>query len=305
MALRVTSNMINTTLMRNLNRNGVGMQNLQNQLATGRQINKPSDNPVGITFALRYRSELSSNEQYQKNIDSAMSYLSASDVAIGQAGEVLQRVRELAVNGASGTNPQTALDSIRAEVEQLRDQMMDIGNSSLNGKYIFNGQTFDLKPYDPNSTTKPSAMVTDPQEVKYTLGPGVDVGVNVTGNAVFGDANNTNDANDHMYVIFDNVIAALKKGDFAGISNELGNIDSRMEKLLGVRAEVGARTNRVELMQNRMEDTGINLTDLQSKVEDADMAELIMKSKIAENIYNASLSVGSKIIQPTLVDFIR
>ncbi|MNC75573.1 flagellar hook-associated protein FlgL [compost metagenome] len=78
-----------------------------------------------------------------------------------------------------------------------------------------------------------------------------------------------------------------------------------MEKILSARAEIGAKTNRIELMQARLGDLNTNLTDLQAKVEDADYEGLIMQSKIQENIYNASLSVGAKIISATLVDFIR
>lgn len=310
--------MLNTQLMRNLNRNGLNMQNLQNQMATGRKINKPSDDPVGVTFALRYRSELSSNDQYQKNIDSAISYLSFTDEALGQAGNVVQRIRELTVKGATSSNTQTSLDSIRVEVEKLRDQLLDIGNSSLNGKYIFNGQTYDIKPYDtskmiltdadlsdPNKTVDPSDVTTDTKQVEITLGPGINIGVNVTGNDIFGDPSDPSNANDQMFTVLDNIIESLKTGNTDAVGDQLANLDTRMDKLLSLRAEVGARFNRVELMESRMEDLEINLTELQSKTEDVDMAELILKAKVAENIYNASLSAGSKIIQPSLVDFIR
>ena len=89
------------------------------------------------------------------------------------------------------------------------------------------------------------------------------------------------------------------------MSKQLDKIDTRSETILSARSEIGAKTNRVELMQDRLSDLNINLTDLQAKTEDADYEEIIMKSKIQENIYNASLSVGAKIISSSLVDFIR
>ena len=97
MVNRVTQNMLNTQFMRNLNTNLTRVQKLQDQLSSGRKINKPSDDPVGISFALRYRSELERNEQYQRNVDSALSWLSYSDKILGQAGDIIQRARELAV----------------------------------------------------------------------------------------------------------------------------------------------------------------------------------------------------------------
>jgi len=300
--------MLSSQLLLNLNRNAQQMNNTQTQLATGRKINKPSDDPVGITYSLRYRAELSSNEQYQKNVDSAVSWLEFNDTVLNQAGSVLQRLRELTVQGATDTNPQSALDSINEEVKQLKGQLIDVSNSKLNGKYIFNGETYDVKPYDfPTSadgsldTTNAASVVTDKGKINFIVGESVQLPINVNGNEVFGFE--TED--DHLFVTVDNIIKALASGDTKELSNQLENIDTRMNKMLAIRAEIGAKTNRVDLMTDRLTDLEINLTDMQAKVEDADVAEVMMKAKIQENIYNASLSAGAKIISPSLVDFLR
>jgi len=306
--MRVTSNMMNSQLMLNLNRNAYKMSQTQNQLATGRKINKPSDDPVGITYSLRYRAELSSNEQYQKNVDSALSWLDYNDTVLGQAGDVLQKIRELTVQAANGTNPQSALSSIKEEISQLKEQLVDLGNSKLNGKYIFNGQTYDKKPYDlpknPDGTTditNADQVKTDAGSVDYIVGESIKLSINVTGNDVFG----TDQDPDNLFTIVNSITTALENGNYDELSKQLTNMDTRMDKILTARADVGAKTNRVELMQGRLGDMEVNLTDLQSKTEDADYAEVIMNSKIQENIYNASLSSGAKIIQPSLVDFLR
>ncbi|TDL65263.1 flagellar hook-associated protein FlgL [Paenibacillus amylolyticus] len=306
--MRITNNMLSSQLLLNLNRNAQQMNNTQTQLATGRKINKPSDDPVGITYSLRYRAELSSNEQYQKNVDSAVSWLDFNDTVMNQAGSVVQRLRELTVQASTGTNPQSALDSINEEVKQLKEQLIDISNSKLNGKYIFNGETYDVKPYDfpTNSdgsldTTNAASVVTDKGKINFIVGESVQLPINVGGNEVFG----TGTEDDNLFVIVNTIMKALTDGDQKELSDQLENIDSRTDKMLAIRSEIGAKTNRVDLMMGRLDDLGINLTDLQSKVEDADYAELAMQSKIQENIYNASLSAGAKIISPSLVDFLR
>lgn len=306
--MRITNNMLSSQLLLNLNRNAQQMNNTQTQLATGRKINKPSDDPVGITYSLRYRAELSSNEQYQKNVDSAVSWLEFNDTVMNQAGNVMQRLRELTVQASTGTNPQSALDSINEEVQQLKEQLIDISNSKLNGKYIFNGETYDVKPYDfPTNadgsfdTTNAASVVTDKGKINFIVGESVQLPINMDGNEVFG----TGTEDDNLFVIMNTIMKALSDGDQKELSNQLDNIDSRMDKMLAIRSEIGAKTNRVDLMMGRLDDLGINLTDLQSKVEDADYAELAMQSKIQENIYNASLSAGAKIISPSLVDFLR
>lgn len=304
--LRVTSNMMNSQLLLNLNRNARTMNDTQLQLSSGRKINKPSDDPVGITYSLRYRAELSSNEQYTKNVDSALSWLDYNDTVLGQAGDVVQKIRELTVKASTGTNPQSALDSINSEVMQLKEQLVDIANSTLNGKYIFNGEQYNTKPYDfakgadgTYDVSKP--ITTDTGQIQFIVGEDVRMPISTTGNDVFG---NTGDA-DNLFTIINNLSAGLKAGDFKAVSGQLDVIDTRMETILSARSEIGAKTNRVELMQDRLSDLNINLTDLQAKTEDADYEGLIMNSKIQENIYNASLSVGAKIISTTLVDFIR
>ncbi|WP_127549073.1 flagellar hook-associated protein FlgL [Paenibacillus amylolyticus] len=306
--MRITNNMLSSQLLLNLNRNAQQMNNTQTQMASGMKINKPSDDPVGITYSLRYRAELASNEQYQKNVDSATSWLDFNDTVMDQAGSIVQRLRELTVQASTGTNPQSALDSVKEEVNQLKEQLIDVANSKLNGKYVFNGETYDIKPYqftkDENGssdTTDAASVLTDTGKINFIVGESVQLPINVTGNEAFGN----DQEDDNLFVVLNTIIQALSDGDQKELSNQLGSIDSRMDKMLAIRSEIGAKTNRIELMMGRLDDLGVNLTDLQAKVEDADYAELIMKSKIQENIYNASLSAGSKIISPSLVDFLR
>src|SRR5690606_24048027 len=108
---------------------------------------------------------------------------------------------------------------------------------------------------------------------------------------------------DNIFAVLDNIINALQNGNHGGVSAEIPNIESRMHKILNQQAEIGARVNRVELMQNRLKDLELNLTDLQSWTEVADFEKLIIEKKINGIIYQTSLPVGARIITPLLVDF--
>ncbi|MGM1049193.1 MAG: flagellar hook-associated protein FlgL [Bacillota bacterium] len=308
--LRVTSNMMNSQLLMNLNRNGRAMNENQLQLATGRKLNKPSDDPVGMTYSLRYRTELSANTQYQSNVDSALSWLDYNDTALGQVGDILQHLKELTVRASNSTNPQSALTAIQTEIEQLKEQLIDIGNSKLNGKYIFNGEQYDQKPYDfvkdgnnVSDTSGAGDLLTDPGSINFIVGESVQMPINVTGNDIFGSPSEKDD--DHLFTMIDRLTTAMSTSDFPAISAQLDKLDTRLDKVVTARAEIGAKTNRIELMAGRLEDMGINLTDMQSKAEDADYEKVIIQSKIQESIYNASLSAGAKIISTSLVDFLR
>lgn len=298
MATRVTQGMMNNQLLRNINANLVRINNHQNQLSTGRRINKPSDDPVGISFSLRYRSEDSANEQYKSNVDAAVSWLDYSDTTLNQANSVIQRVRELAVKAANGTNPQSALDAIKKEVDQLNDQMVTIGNSQFNGKYVFNGQLTDKKPY---TLATADTDIVDQGEIKFDIGVGVRVSANISGDKIFGASG----ANDNMFLVMKDLSAALAAGNQQAIGATIGRLDTRNDAFLQARADVGARQNRIELAKSRLEDIGTNLQALQSKAEDADIPAVITNLKTDENVYNSSLSVGAKIISTSLVDFLH
>ena len=262
MSMRVTQNMTSARLVQNLNANMRKMAIQQDQTSTGRKINKPSDDPVGMTYGLRYRSDLTANTQYQDNVASSLSWLDFYDTQLDQATQVLQRVNDLAVEGGTGTNTPDSLESINKEIAQLENQMTDIGNSSFNGKYVFSGQMFEQPPFP--AGTDPKTVSGDTGGVTYEIGEGITMDVNLTANQVFGDADPAG-TTDNVFSTFDRLSAALQAGDYTGVSAEITNIKSRMNKIISARSENGAKTNRAELMQNRMETMSDGLTALQSK----------------------------------------
>ncbi|QAY67753.1 flagellar hook-associated protein FlgL [Paenibacillus protaetiae] len=302
MAIRMTNGIMQTQLMSNLNKNMNRLSNLQNQSSSGVRLTKPSDDPSGVAYALRYRSDLSYNDQYQTNTNSALSWMDMTDSTLGEAGDIVKRIKELAVQGSNGTNDATALGAIQKEMDQLKNQLIDIGNSKLNGKYIFNGENFTNKPYDTSDPSfNASAVTTNASEVKYTISSGVTIPVNISGNDLFGPAG----ASDNLFSIIDNITAALGSNKPEDVSSQLTNIDSAAERISNARSLNGARTNRIELMQSRLKNLELNLNSMQSDVEDADMEQVLIDATTAQTVYEASLSVGSKILSTSLIDFIR
>ncbi|MDP1510232.1 flagellar hook-associated protein FlgL [Paenibacillus sp. CMAA1739] len=302
MPIRVTSGMTSMQTLSNLNRNYSNMDKMENQISTGRKLNKPSDDPVGVTYALRYRAELASNEQFQTNADAAVSWLDFTDSTMQQAQEVMKRLKELTVQASSGTVDEAGLNSIKLEVDQLKGQMTNIGNSQIRGKYIFNGQNYDKQPYVLSGTvTDYSQIDPDTGAIQYSVGDQDPFQVNTSGSEFFGASTDS----DNVFKVMDNLTAALTSGDHNAVSVQLTNIESRTNKMQASLSEVGARTNRVQLVQARLTDRNLNLTTLQSKTEDADIASLMIKATSAQTIYQAALKSSASIMQPSLVDFMR
>lgn len=137
--MRVTNQMLTRNVLMNLQRNLKRMQGYQDQLSSGRSISRPSDNPLSTSRIMGLKTNLKTNAQYQRNIDSSLSWLGMTEVALMSASEVMQRARELAVYGATGTHTAESRRAIADEVEQLIGNMVQISNTDIEGRYIFGG----------------------------------------------------------------------------------------------------------------------------------------------------------------------
>ncbi|WP_380026209.1 flagellar hook-associated protein FlgL [Effusibacillus consociatus] len=298
--MRVTQSMLSNQMLRNLRSNNERMQNYQEMMSTGKRINSPSDDPVGVSFAMRYEAKLERNEQYKRNLDVARSLLDASDSAISKVNTIFQRARELAVQGANDPVPPEAKANIAAEIEQLYSELVNVANTRFNGKSIFNGQMTDQDPYTEANAQNESA---DTHDIVIAAADGANIVVNISGQSVFGKP--VGQESDNAFAVLQDLKNSLLANDSQTTSATIGRIDSRLDKIHRAWADVGARSNRVDLVRNRVEEASISLTKLSSDTIDADMAEVITNFKMQENVYRASLGTGARVIQPSLVDFLR
>lgn len=309
--MRITQSMLNTQLLRDINNNLQRMAKNQERLASQSMINRPSDDPVGATLVLRYREQLMANAQYQRNLDDALSWLELYDTTLNEVNDILQAAREEAIRGANGTHPDASRKAIAQKIEQLFDQLIAVGNTQFKGKYIFNGKLTDKAPYIANS----QHLAKNDDEIQFEVMPGVNIKVNVLGNDVFGK-----DKRDQFHGVSDDPNAfeillylkdALENDSYEEdernnrIQKAIGFLDKRIDAVLTQWTDVGARMNRLELMKARLDDENFNLQKLLSKTQDTDVAEIYTLLKTDENVYQASLSVGARIIRPSLVDFLR
>lgn len=539
-----------------INGNLSRMNKYQTQLATGKKISVPSDDPIIAAKALKLRTDVAEVEQFKRNSNDANSWMNVTESSMGMVVDVLQRARELAVQAANGTMTIDDRDKVRKEVEQLKDQIIHISNATYAGRYVFSGYTTDSPLMNADGTYKVSVasnetaiiksglidlakapidntasnlsfqicldgtnyrnialpqknydgtandinsmaydiqtainaypelenikvkndggrlefslkntidpngnrlkmyikkgspedlldsikLKTDPvtnitvsksENINYQIGISDNLNVNVLGTQLFGTGTK-NDMGDFMVamnrfidtltrpdtntfiaghnisasasnplVLTDNnqfnikvdgmaayttitipdpggytydgtpgktlndlvsgiqtaidgdpslvaakvtvknedgklvfsanegrkltlmegpanndALSALKiytkldrtitsQSGTEGISAALTDIDHLRDRVMSIRSDIGARTNRIDLTLNRLENDTVNFTQLMSENEDADMAETIMNLKNEENVYKASLEGGARIIQPSLMDFIR
>lgn len=300
--IRITNNMLVNDLMRNLNNNYRMMDKYQRQLATGRKINVPSDNPAGLVKSLRLRTNIVENEQYLANINEAINFMETTDSALDNITQILHRVRELTVKAANGTNDKGAHQAIADEVEELNEQLKLIANTTYGTKHVFGGRNVTEPP------CQGSGWQGNDEYLELEIGVGITIPINITNrdmNYFFTDYSDGTVTREGIFTLLDNLVADIRNGELDRISAALSKIDSKMSDMLTARSVIGAKTNRLELQKSRLESTGISFAGLLANNEDADLAEVIMNLKMQENVYRASLAAGARIIQPSLVDFLR
>lgn len=296
--MRVTGMMQNIQLMRNLRNTNTGISEWQDKLATGQRIHRPGDDPVGIGYLMRYDSELNRTEEFLENARTGNGWLRTMDSLMQQASDVLKRARVLTQQASTGTVPDDARKQIASEIRQLREQLVTIGNSDYSGRYLFNGQKTDVPPY---SIANAENEETDDGIYYLNVSASVTVPVSITGEKIFGAAGSAN----NVFKVLNDIAIHLDNNDQNALLQDLKLIDNASDTLSKSWAEIGARMNRFELVENHLLDEKSGLKQLRSEVGDVDMAGAITELKLKENVLQAALSTGARIMQVSLIDYIR
>lgn len=296
--MRVTQSMISNNLLSNLNRSYAKMDKYFDQLNTGKKFSRPSEDPVAALKGIGYRTELHRIEQYQRNTGEVQNWFDNTDAALEQANSGLQRLRYLAVQASNGTYGEGELKNIAEEAEQIKQDLIDVANTKVNDKYIFNG----TKTNEPPVKIVDGEVVPDFDEnaVEIEIAAGVNITVNSDGNKIF------TDEEADMFAVIDSFIESLKSGNADGeIDQSIAALDGVIDNVINAQADLGARMNRLELVENRLEQQEIVATGSLSANEDVNYAEAITNLITQQSIHQAALASGSRIIQPSLVDFLR
>ncbi|MEC1178891.1 flagellar hook-associated protein FlgL [Metasolibacillus meyeri] len=307
--MRVTQSMLSSNMLRNLNTSYGKMGKLQEQLYSGKKVNRPSDDPVIAIKGMSYRTELDRTEQYKRNIGEANTWLDATDDALGQVGDILNRVKELVVQAANDTNTEDDRDKMKQEIDQIRNHLKDLANTQTGSKYIFSGTHTDMPLYvdgAPNPDVGLTVVGAN-SSIEIDVFEAVRININMPGQQLFQDIDSLMgdiaDALETGSVNNNGTYIGGLLGDLASGSN--GTLANVQNVVLEKRADVGARQNRVELMEQRLDLHKVTTTKQMSMNEDTEFAGTITELVTQESIHQAALSVGARIIQQTLVDFMR
>jgi flagellar hook-associated protein 3 FlgL len=300
---RITSGMMNRTILQDLQSSSSRLNKTYAQLSSGRAITRPSDDPYGTTRAMDLRSELAQIAQSQRNVQDAQGWQRTTDSALGNLTDIVQRARVLLVGGGNDAGGQTARDAAASEIEQLVKSVKSTANATYAGVPVFAGAATGAPPYDVDGADTYGG---DAGKIVRTVGPGVDVQVNVDlAGRVTGDGGGDGKLIDTLR----GIVAHLRGGtatDTAALrTTDLKALDTQIDALGGLRAEVGAAGNRIESASSRLAELEENADGQRSMVEDADFASTMIAYSTQQASYQAALKAGAGIMQSSLLDFLR
>ncbi|MDR3541411.1 MAG: flagellar hook-associated protein FlgL [Desulfosporosinus sp.] len=292
--MRITNNMISQNLLRNLETSQEKIQQLQDQVSSGQKINKPSDDPIGISNVMRLNNSISSVAQYSSSAGAALDTMNATDSTLGDITSMLQSVKDLAVQGADGTQTADDRTTIAAQVDQLAAQLKISANTQIGSKYIFSGTATDTETIAADGTFQGNN-----QDVNLTMGNNVSIPISVNGQTLFGDSTTG------VFATLNNLSTALKANDTTAIEATLNDLDTNINNVINQRAELGGSVNRVTALQSQLDSTTANLKQSLSDVQSSDIAQTYTDFTAQQTTYKAALSVGSQILQLSLVDYMK
>ncbi len=360
--MRIADKMTTTQVDRNIQKNRAEMASQQNQAATQKRVNKPSDDPLAATRVLAARTDENSYKQYMQNIVQAKSFIEYSEQALGELNDALVRAKELAIGQASDAGAGEETRRITAEeVGQIFQQSVQIGNRKLGDRYIFSGLQTLTQPFDPRGEYSG-----DSGDIKIQIHKDAHVGMNLAGSKVFlgegiaGDGyirtspSNpktvdelnqkrqedqeiqqleqedefnqvqtrslastgstekiskqdpvTNSRGLNVFQTLKGLEISLRTNDKAGVQDSLDMLDQAISQVVLARAELGSRVTGLNATTDSLQKAVLDNKAMASQMEDTDVFKLVSDINKTESTLKATMETSSKMVQRSLLDFLR
>jgi flagellar hook-associated protein 3 FlgL len=297
--MRVTPKITISNFIRNIHQQAGDILKAQEQIASQKRINKISDDPIGMGRVLGYRSNIAAIEQYEENIDRGISQLEFNEITLDFASDLVLTARSVAeeysAEGTSTEQKQVAAD----QVKDLYDQLLSIANSKFNNNYIFSGHATDTPPFAPDGSYNG-----DDGKVRLMVGDNVEITFDADGSKIFG-ANGGVD----VFGELQNLIAGLENPDAVAGSAQ---IKATVSPLFNARQQINNRRSEYAPAFYRLKYTDEYWANLKPKVqgalantEQADIVKTVLEMTNLQVAYETTLATAARIIQPSLMDFLR
>jgi flagellar hook-associated protein 3 FlgL len=300
--MRVTNQMMNASLLGNLNNLRARNASLTEQISSGDRITRASEDPGAANDVMRTQSRLQLLTQWGSNLGDAKDWVRSSESALGGITGLLNKAKEIAMVGANGPLEDSVRQPLAAQMDALLDDLVAAMNGKQGDAAMFAGFKTDADPFVIDKTTGTVTYNGDTGAMQRDVGPGVTVTANLDGSR-FGAS--TDPA--HPLKVVWQLAQDLKltAGSATAVRGDLDNVSKALSGVINLRSEIGARDQRLEQLDSLHTDMSVQLQDALQQAQGVDMQKALLELSYADTTYRAALQVGARIIPPTLVDFLR
>lgn len=324
--MRITNASMVRSHLYDTQNNLTNMSKINQQISTGKVINTVSDDPHKAIKIMNINNEIKYTEKYNYNIDESVGWMNTTDGALDNVGNLLGEIKETILKVGNGTYSQNEMKSLNEDMNEKIKQLADTLNSTHGGKYLFGGSSVDDAPItvieNPDGTVKlefskdkNGQTIPNTDDLKADISSGINIDYNIS----VGEILNIKDGNGNTVNLLDEInnlstlMNDIANGDEQTaakaketlLNDTKGKIDTLFDHVVNERTSLGVKVSTAEKIKEFNDDNIINMKNVLSLDQDTDHVEKFIELKSLELVYQASIQVGAKLIQPTILDYIR
>jgi flagellar hook-associated protein 3 FlgL len=304
MTTRITPAMVTSTTLTDLSGSLSALERTTDELSSGRTILEPSDNPYGASRVIDLQSELEGLSSYESDAQDGISWENTATSAMSNINSIVQRVRELLVQAANGTNNQSDLNTIGLEVEQLTESVKQDADTQYAGEYLFAGTATTTAPYEqgPNDEYQGNA-----ETISRAVGPSATVVVSTNISTLLGNGVGAKDGKllDTLRTIAEHLRGGTTEDREAIGTTDLTALDGNLETLSELQAVAGSATDQLQAALTRNEDLQTSITESLSNTDATNVAATSIQYANEQAAYEAALRAAATIVQESLLNFLQ
>lgn len=312
---RITSQMLDNTTVNTIDNDLNQLEQTQEELSTGYQINEASDNPTGAAITLSLQGQVSAYSAYQQNITQGVAVAETESTSLQQIQQTLQSAQSLTVEAANGTMSPSDLQDAAAEIQQYISEIKQTADTQYDGSYVFSGSSVDTSPWQADAS-QPDTFAGNTNSINYSIGPSTQLPVSANLYSVLGDGVGTGGAftpnatpgqpgTGGLLATLRTIYTDMQNDNQSGLGTQLTNLSTNLSALEGVQADVGATQDRLQMASSRISSLSSTDTVQLGNVYDTNMAAATTTFTTEQAGYEAALQSTSDIIQTSLLNFLQ
>lgn len=306
--MRITPGMTAENAIYNLQQGRAAIDALQEQVASGSNINRPSDDPLSARQLLDLKEQIAAGEQYDSNITKAELLLNVTDTALTGIAGLMQQVKKIAGDMVSGTLDATTISGAVTNLTQLKSQLVDLGNTRIGDQYVFAGFK-NSAPFDAAGVFSGTGDI-----LNMEIGPGSNVATNISGGALLrggtppaavGSGGTAGSSPVDILGSIDALITAITAKDTAAIQDGIKNMKAAGDQIMSAQTDVAGRLVRLDNMKSMITSNQNTLKTIFGNIQNVDYAKAGVQLSQQTTAYNAALSTTAKLAQLSLLDYMK